>query len=803
MHRVTAARGSPAKLSSTTPSVLDVGQPARMDQLNTGRYERGGTVASRALTRPSRLLPVLVACAVGVALLVGTGNTPPALGAPTAPSWKNSGLDGGGFMSTIARSKKTGTIIAGGDTQGLFRSVDQGATWKIANTGIRQSALRRTASLSWVDNGTQRGLWFAAVGNAATGAVGGVLRSTDDGITWTLLPGSPLFEGGNTNLGAEHPRSTGNLMASDGVYLYAGAFASGLYRCKLSTNCDATAEWTLLGMAGLNIRSVGLDQTNNRLYAAVPGDGTTASVWVVSSPNVTSPETPKVLTGSPIGVEELVSIGGRVYAAGSDGVSRRTNTTWTKVSGGTWSAIDVRVKNGKDFLYLASGYLTPGRDVATLELTTDQSTLGTPTIYEDFDRTSAIRGTSRPWWLAQDAGSPPDLIGGDTYIGSQFMVDGVNNAVYLVGRAGIYRRDFTASTWQAAVNGLNTTFVQSVAVKPGSQSTVGVTDADWKYLQSQDGGLTVARDDAIGDPDFPGNGLGQTGLDLTWSGNSLIVSAGDQTGNSNGDVYINDAPGTASSQWRRLKGIDSRSLKDVAGGCRPSAITSNGAGTVFAAVAGQACAGGSGGLYVFSNNNWTRITDPTGVAPLQPVGIGAGADLSWAGGTDNNVYLWAPSTDTSAAGLWRYSWTSDPATGGSWLRIAPGTNNRGWIARHPTDPSTVWFATNAPSSTSTTGGLRKVTAATGPTPSVTLDGAAPAGPIATTGGQTPRLYLAVGATTAAAPQVYSRALSGSSFSSIGDSYYTSAGGFPTSIAASDDGTRVYVTLQGNGLIVRS
>lgn len=303
---------------------------------------------------------------VGVAL--------PASAVSPTVTWTQSGPFGGGYTSVIASNNK-GTMIAGGDTTGLYRSTDAGNTWVPVNdgahriTGMGQQYTRQDladiASIVYVPNaGGSTGRWYAAAGHKNVGAV---LVSTDDGITWRPMSGGyqPFFEGSNTSRGGlgKHPRSTGALLAADstGTWLYAGSFDAGVFRCKLgatATTCADRADghYTKIGLAATwsdpqngqyrYIRSIALNTkiTPNRLFVATVDVTITANVAGTPAPKVyyldnpvaapdveTNPPNPPVwnaIPSAPAGVEELKYVGSvngtkqYLYAVGKNGLSR-------------------------------------------------------------------------------------------------------------------------------------------------------------------------------------------------------------------------------------------------------------------------------------------------------------------------------------------------------------------------------------------------------------------------------------------------------------------------------------------------
>lgn len=116
---------------------------------------------------------------MSAALLLGGSaaglSTDPVSATGTGPAFRTSAVIGGGFMSVIAQAAD-GTFIAGGDTEGFFRSVDGGQTWTVQDAGLPNSGYRVAALLPLGST------WFAAVGD---GTNGGIAESLDDGLTWS------------------------------------------------------------------------------------------------------------------------------------------------------------------------------------------------------------------------------------------------------------------------------------------------------------------------------------------------------------------------------------------------------------------------------------------------------------------------------------------------------------------------------------------------------------------------------------------------------------------------------------------
>lgn len=132
-------------------------------------------------------------------------------------------MAGGGFISVLAESPD-GTLIAGGGTQGFFRSTDGGLAWTPQSDGLPAPAYHVAALLD------QGSTWYAAVGD---GSNEGIATSADNGLTWSLASHAgtgtpPVFDGTNLPRQQGQPRATGDLLASDGTYLHAASFGQGL-----------------------------------------------------------------------------------------------------------------------------------------------------------------------------------------------------------------------------------------------------------------------------------------------------------------------------------------------------------------------------------------------------------------------------------------------------------------------------------------------------------------------------------------------------------------------------------------------
>ena len=249
--------------------------------------------------------------------------------APAATGFRQSGIVGGGFVNVIAADPSgSGLMIAGGDVSGLHRSTDFGATWTQANTGITGIDQLKVASIAF--SPWKPGEIYAAVGDE--GRNGGVLVSSNEGLTWELRSTVPQFSGGNNDgwptLPQKHPRSTGHLFAFDPArgLVYAATFEHGVYRSD-----DHGYTWTPLGASGRFLRGMAIDPADpDVLYVAAYGEG------VFKTTDAGGAATFVRLRSAPTRPEELAIVGSDLFvAAGTAGIYRSANggADWTRVGG--------------------------------------------------------------------------------------------------------------------------------------------------------------------------------------------------------------------------------------------------------------------------------------------------------------------------------------------------------------------------------------------------------------------------------------------------------------------------------------
>jgi hypothetical protein len=186
----------------------------------------------------------------------------------------------GGRTRAIAFDvRDANTIILGAVSGGVWRSTDAGATWTICT---KPDQLH---SIACVAQDTRKGfenIWYAGTGeiygNSAQISGNGILKSTDNGVTWSPLPSTI-----STNIPASHQFAYSWRVVvhpqRDTQEVYVGTARAGLYR---TTNGGSA--WTPV-LSSNSLFSDVIITRNGTLYAAFGGftgtQGAIASRWGV------------------------------------------------------------------------------------------------------------------------------------------------------------------------------------------------------------------------------------------------------------------------------------------------------------------------------------------------------------------------------------------------------------------------------------------------------------------------------------------------------------------------------------------
>jgi len=189
----------------------------------------------------------------------------------------------------------SGSTIFAGTTDGVFRSTDNGLTWSILNTGL-----------------TNTNVWSLAIAgsNIFAGTAKGVFRSNNNGLTWESTDTKLA------NMGIESLHSTG-------ILLFAGTSGNGVFR---SSNNGTV--WT----------SASSGITDNYIFTVTSNGSTIYSgtgMGVFSSTNNGITWAPLSNGVYPI-VRALIISNGNIFAGGAGGIYRSIDngSSWSEVNNG-------------------------------------------------------------------------------------------------------------------------------------------------------------------------------------------------------------------------------------------------------------------------------------------------------------------------------------------------------------------------------------------------------------------------------------------------------------------------------------
>jgi hypothetical protein len=727
-------------------------------------------------------------------------------------SFGNSAVNGGGFISVLAQSP-SGTLIAGGDTEGFFRSVDGGLTWTPQDQGLASPADNVAALLD------QGSTWYAAVGD---GPNGGIATSVDDGLSWSYSGHAgagtpPSFDGTNLPGQRGQPRATGDLLASDGTYLYAASFGRGLERWALDLPSPA-AGWQCVALCTSYLNSMILDGSGDAFVSVISRAGASKGVYEVTGLGSTArAKSLSATKGISTGVQELIHLGTRVYAAGAHGIGYWGGRSWTTVDpSANWYTLTgyerVAGTAPVDVLYAATYAGHGASDVE--QLVVHGTAVAIIPLVPKGSVASTIAGTSTGWWEATAAGSagsdlgPSAMVGGclsstlalcdtstaDVFAGSSiFMLteSGGLDPLLVAGRSGVWDYDPQSSPeWSPGVMGLASTFDPDVAVDPAVSSNVAVADDDWGVLTSTDDFASV--DDLVKPPLLASVSASEA-LGVAWdasvSPSALILSGGSRSTDSVGSIWYS-AAWASGGGWTSLPLPAGVTTRPVA-----LATEKTGAGTYVLVAAFQHT-----GVYAFTGSNtsgaWTLIPSSQSGGPAISPNDAHGVSLSWAE-DGSAMYMY----DEGTHAVWMSS-----VTGGvfsPWAEVYANTSvsaGRGWVVSDPETPAQVWVADSNGLGVIDTSACASECTPTWMIPSSGASGVG--GPLAAfAGAGGDGIDMAGGGTQPSFWQVQVTGCAGTCpATQVDDPYYANVAGNVTALAVGGDGS-VYVATLGNGIAV--
>ena len=260
------------------------------------------------------------------------------VGPPQPGVFRQTDLDAGGWLTGFA-SHSGGRLYARTDVGGVYRSDDQGGSWRFVSGNMTSSAGLFVQGLAV--GGTSADLIYQAVGTSyvAADAARGVWRSIDGGGTWTQVLSNVNFSG-NDDL-----RWQGECLAitpgSGDQEIFAISRTNGLW---LSTTGGAAGTWTKQGgtlFDGLIGHVIHLHPNfPNEIFVGGVKDGSSSALYKgtrsAGGAITWSAITVNAATTSVTRLARLPN--GVMFAAVQDGSNNRfyksdsTGTTWTNIT---------------------------------------------------------------------------------------------------------------------------------------------------------------------------------------------------------------------------------------------------------------------------------------------------------------------------------------------------------------------------------------------------------------------------------------------------------------------------------------
>ena len=305
-----------------------------------------------------------------------------------------------------------------------------------------------------------------------------------------------------------HPRSVGKLIVLDpsqpNEYIYVGTYNQGVMRSS-----DDGATWTALGLGGQYIRGMAIDPDNPQtLYAAcydTDKDDTNEAVYKITNARGT-PTVTRLDTSFKI-AEELMVINGVLYvAANTAGVWKYSGSTWTQVYADTTPSLFYAIDGcwdaatGEAIIFAGTANnAKPVSGSAYLRYSIIRSTDSGRTWSCLTDSEAKIHRNmpmgdagGEIWWHSAHDQWSRAIMGGVAYVSCQLVVDPTDtthNRLYSAGRAGTWRTDNALAPdpdWYPAMRHMNVTINKCVAADPNDANRVDCLDVDWVYLKSTD-----------------------------------------------------------------------------------------------------------------------------------------------------------------------------------------------------------------------------------------------------------------------------------------------------------------------------
>lgn len=611
-------------------------------------------------------------------------------------------VSGGGFQGDVTISSDGLTVYSSADVSGVLKSTDGGLQFDTFNEGLKSP---KVASLAITPDNDQ--ILYAGTGDK--GGSGGLYRSINGGESWALTgEGADAQFAGNHSADGDpvpggHPRSNGDLIVVDhGMnpathlddIVIAGTYKNGV-RIFERGGDELAAVVNGLGF----VRSVAFDPAlPNIVYAAIQFEESAENgIYRIDYTDLSAPvSTLEYEAFRPEGL--LVLSNGHVYGAiGKEGIVRFNGTSWVEKIAGLstnnelrqWTAVAGYVKGNSDVVYAATNNLggnASGSNYSSVWRTVNGGNDWLPLVDANTNVDDKIYGHPHDWWYRVDAFPQAGLGRKSSVVSSVAVARGAwpnvvsDDIIFVSGRGGLWRSDNGGESWKPAVNNMQVTANNGVAVNPNDPAQVVVANTDYVLLETRS---QFDLDDVSRDK--PG-GAESRGYDVEFdvTADQLILGAGDRDTNDpgGGEVYLKAASSLGNASGNDWINTNLQAATAANNG-RVRAVTygyhdgvSDSTQIVLAAVEGE-------GVFRRHEGTWTKSS---GIA----IGATNRSNFVWPdNGASGVVYL----LDLSE-GLYR-----SVDGGQNWSDIWPGlslTNNdffnTGYITADDDDPTTLYVS---------------------------------------------------------------------------------------------------------------
>ncbi len=612
-------------------------------------------------------------------------------------------MSGGGFQSDVTITSDGLTVYSSADVSGIFKSTDGGLLFNNVNQGLKSP---KVASVAITEDNHQ--ILYAGTGDK--GGSGGLFRSINGGETWVITNAgdSAQFAGNHSStfdsLPEGHPRSNGDLIIIDkgnqadlftDDIIVAGTYKDGVRIFTQGGDIEASA----VNTSGY-VRSVAYhDSIPHVAFGAIYfSDVSQNGIYHIDYADPSAPISTLVYqTPEPEGIAVLGS--GMVYAAiGNNGIVAFNGTSWNLVNTGLsvghpyrrWTAITGYFSaNGNNVLYAGLNNLggnENGTEYSSIWRSENGGNTWTPLVDASLNVSDTIYGQSHEWWYRIDAFKQGGLGRKNSVVSAIDVALGIDpdvvsdDVVYVSGRGGIWKSQDGGDSWNPAVNNMQATANNDVAVNPNNPSQIAVANTDYVVLETSNSfeGSSLSRDKPTD--------AESRGYDVVFdsTADQVIIAVGDRDTNNDGggEVYVKSSfelGGEIDAEWTNtnlaaITASNNGRVRAVSFGYHDGSTATTQA--ILAAVEGE-------GVFRYHNGTWTACN-----------GVSIGA-------TKRSKFLWPDNGNSGvvylldlSAGLYRsidggQNWTN------MWPEMSLKNNDfyeSGYLTADDNEPSTIFLS---------------------------------------------------------------------------------------------------------------